>query len=103
LYRKKTLSRHGGTNDHLSFNDIKDRTYAGARVSKMFKYLVFRAGLETDGNNLFELAKNTRTSVLMLEKFYLTHLPPQMPEFTRQLRPSGFWRRGNMYFGTRSR
>ena len=22
----------------------------------------------------------------MLEKFYLTHLSPQMPEFTRQLR-----------------
>jgi len=42
--------------------------------------------LKTGGNDLFGLAKNARTSVLMLEKFYLTHLSPQMPEFTRQLR-----------------
>ena len=110
LYRKKILSRHDGKNDYLFFNDIKDRTYVGDRVSKMFKYLVFTAGLETDtygqahttyslrhsalcfqilkigGNDLFGLAKNARTSVLMLEKFYLTHLSPQMPEFTKQLR-----------------
>ena len=76
----------------------------------MFKYLVSRAGLETDAygqahanyslrhsslcfhilktgeNDLFGLAKNARTSVLMLEKFYLTHLSLQMREFTRQLR-----------------
>ncbi|MBS27465.1 MAG: hypothetical protein CL566_00860 [Alphaproteobacteria bacterium] len=37
-------------------------------------------------NDLFGLAKNARTSVLMLEKFYLTHLSPQVPKFTRQLR-----------------
>jgi hypothetical protein len=110
LYRKKILSRHDGKNDYLFFNDIQDRTYAGDKVSKMFKFLVQRAGLETDaygqshttyslrhsslcfqilktgGNDLFGLAKNARTSVLMLEKFYLTHLSPQMPEFTRQLR-----------------
>jgi hypothetical protein len=42
--------------------------------------------LKTGGTDLFGLAKNARTSVLMLEKFYLTHLSPQMPEFTMQLR-----------------
>ena len=80
------------------------------RVSKMFKVLVKEAGLDTDsygqkhttyslrhsalcfqilksgGNDLFGLAKNARTSVQMLESFYLTHLSPQMPEFTKQLR-----------------
>ena len=30
--------------------------------------------------------KNARTSVLMLEKFYLTDLSPQMPQFVAQLR-----------------
>ena len=82
----------------------------GDRVSQMFKRPVRAAGLATDakgqahttyslrhfslciqilktgGNDLFGLAKNARTSVLMLEKFYLPHLSPQMPEFTRQLR-----------------
>jgi len=48
LYRKKVLSRHDGKNDYLFFNDIQDRTYAGDKVSKMFKFLVQRAGLETD-------------------------------------------------------
>ena len=110
LYHKKVLPRHDAPNDYLFFNKIKDRTYVGDRVSKMFKILVQKAGLERDaygqahttyslrhsslcfqilktgGNDLFGLAKNARTSVLMLEKFYLTHLSPQMPEFTRQLR-----------------
>jgi len=48
LYRKKILSRHDGKNDYLFFNDIKDRTYVGDKVSKMFKYLVSMAGLEID-------------------------------------------------------
>ena len=110
LYHSKILPRHDAPNDYLFFNEIKDRTYVGDRVSKMFKVLVQKAGLERDaygqahttyslrhsslcfqilktgGNDLFGLAKNARTSVLMLEKFYLTHLSPQMPEFTRQLR-----------------
>ena len=84
--------------------------WIGDRVSQMFKRQVRAAGLETDaygqahttyslrhsslcfqilktgGNDLFGLAKDARTSVLMLEKFYLNHLSPQMPEFTRQLR-----------------
>ena len=107
LYHRKILPRHDGPNDYLFFNEIKDRTYVGDRVSKMFKVLVQKAGLERDaygqahttyslrhsslcfqilktgGNDLFGLAKNARTSVLMLEKFYLTHLSPQIPEVTR--------------------
>jgi hypothetical protein len=48
LYQKKVLPRHDGPNDYLFFNDIKDRTYVGDRVSKMFKVLVQKVGLETD-------------------------------------------------------
>ena len=120
LYLRKTLPRHGGKDDYLFFNDIQDRTYAGDRVSMMFKYLVRAAGLETDaygqahttyslrhsslrfkilktnGNDLFRLAKNTRTSILMLEKFYPIHLSPQMPEFTRLLRTKRFWKQNKL-------
>jgi len=38
--------------------------------------------LKTGGDYLFGLAKNARTSVLMIEKFYLNYLLPQMPDFT---------------------
>jgi len=110
IYRKKILPRHDGAHSYLFFDEIKDRSYAVDRVSKMFKVLVKEAGLGTDaygqkhttyslrhsalcfkilksgGNDLFGLAKNARTSVQMLESFYLTHLSPQMPEFTKQLR-----------------
>ena len=110
IFRKKILLRHDHPNAYLFFDAIKDRSYVGERVSKMFKVLVNAAGIGTDaygqphttyslrhsalcfqilksgGNDLFGLAKNARTSVQMLEKFYLTHLSPQMPEFTKQLR-----------------
>mgnify|MGYP001156850131 CR=1 FL=1 len=110
IYRKKVLPRHDDPNAFLFFDEIKDRTYAMGRVSKMFKVLVRDAGVDKDpygqthttyslrhsalcfqilksgGNDLFGLAKNARTSVQMLEQFYLTHLSPQMPEFTKQLR-----------------
>ena len=79
-------------------------------ISRKFRYLCEYAGLDRDaygqkhttyslrhsalcfqilksgGNDLFGLAKNARTSVLMLENFYLRHLSPQLPEFTKQLR-----------------
>ena len=42
--------------------------------------------LKTGGTDLFGLAQNARTSTEMLEKFYLSHLTPQMPVFARQLR-----------------
>ena len=110
LYKKGILPRHDGRNDYLFFNHLKDRSHAANRVSNIFKMVVKHAGLETDsygskhttyslrhsalcfqilktgGNDLFGLAKNARTSVQMLESFYLTHLSPQMPEFTKQLR-----------------
>jgi hypothetical protein len=62
LYRKKILSRHDGKNDYLFFNDIKDRTYAGDKVSKMFKYLVSRAGLEIDAYGQGSLIRRIRDS-----------------------------------------
>jgi len=41
--------------------------------------------LKTGGSDLLSLAKNARTSVDMLEKFYLSHLTPRMPEFSKSL------------------
>jgi hypothetical protein len=94
-------------NKHIRI--IRERT-APDTISRRFRFLCEHAKLESDiygqrhttyslrhsslcfqilktgGTDLFGLAKNARTSVLMLEKFYLTHLSPQMPEFTRQLR-----------------
>ena len=42
--------------------------------------------LKTGGDNLFAIAQNARTSVDMLEKFYSSHLRPEMPEFRKLLR-----------------
>ena len=110
VYRKKILIRHDNVKDFLFLNEIKDREYAQDRMSSMFSFVVGRANLETDkygqkhttyslrhsalcyqilktrGKELFGLAKNARTSVLMLEKFYLSDLTPQMPQFVTQLR-----------------
>ena len=110
VYRKKILIRHDNVDDFLFLNEIKDREYAQDRMSSMFSFVVGRANLETDkygqkhttyslrhsalcyqilktrGKELFGLAKNARTSVLMLEKFYLSDLTPQMPQFVTQLR-----------------
>ena len=110
LYRNKILKRHDGNNDYLFFNDIRDRdNYASDRISRMFRVVCQYADLDADrfgqthttyslrhsalcfqilktkGEGLFALAKNARTSVEMLEKFYLSHLSAQMPEFTEQL------------------
>ena len=111
VYRKKILIRHDNVKDFLFLNEIKDREYAQDRTSSMFGFVVGRANLETDkygqkhttyslrhsalcyqilktrGKELFALAKNARISVLMLEKFYLSDLTPQMPQFVTQLRP----------------
>ena len=110
VYSKKLLKRHDNEKDFLFLNEIKDREYAQDRMSSMFSFVVGRANLETDkygqkhttyslrhsalcyqilktrGKELFGLAKNARTSVLMLEKFYLSDLTPQMPQFVTQLR-----------------
>jgi hypothetical protein len=110
IYRKNILKRHDGPNDYLFFNDIKDRdSYVSDRVSRMFRLVCDEAGLsedrfgqkhtmyslrhsalcfqiiKTNGTDLFGLAKNARTSVDMLEKFYLSHLSPQLPAFAKQL------------------
>ena len=111
VYYNRILKRHDDRNDFLFFNEIRDReSYVSDRVSRMFSLLCDHAGLSEDtygqkhtmyslrhsalcfqilktgGTDLFGLAQNARTSSDMLEKFYLSHLTPQMPVFTRQLR-----------------
>ena len=111
LYKRRILPRHDSPGNYLFFNHIRDRErWCADRVSRKFRVLCKHAGLETDrygqkhttyslrhsalcyqilktkGNDLFGLAKNARTSVMMLEGFYLKHLSPQLPEFTKQLR-----------------
>ena len=111
IYRKRILKRHDHPNAYLFFDYLKnrERTVPDA-ISRKFRYLCEHAGLDCDaygqrhttyslrhsalcfqilktgGNDLFGLAKNARTSVMMLENFYLRHLSPQLPEFTKQLR-----------------
>jgi len=97
-------------NDYLFFNDIADRKrWVQGKVSRIFRVLCEHAKLESDaygqkhttyslrhsalcfqilktgGADLLPLAKNARTSIDMLEKFYLSHLTPQMPEFSSSL------------------
>ena len=110
IYKKRILERNSKPNDFLFFNNYSNRDSAANAVSRNFKVLVEHANLEQDqfgnthttyslrhsslcfqilktgGNDLFGLAKNARTSILMLEKFYLSHLSPQMPLFTKSLR-----------------
>ncbi|MFP6708399.1 MAG: phage integrase SAM-like domain-containing protein [Alphaproteobacteria bacterium] len=111
IYRKRILKRNDDPNSYLFFDYLKNReTTVPNTISRKFRYLCEHARLDRDaygqkhttyslrhsalcfqilktgGNDLFGLAKNARTSVMMLEKFYLTHLSPQMPEFTKQLR-----------------
>jgi len=110
IYLKRILKRHDSPNDYLFFNDIADRErYAQDRVSRIFRVLCEHAELDTDaygqkhstyslrhsalcfqilktgGADLLPLAKNARISTDMLEKFYLSHLTPQMPEFSSSL------------------
>lgn len=113
IYFKNILRRHDGKNDFLFFNDLRDReSYVMDRVSRIFRIICDTADLsedrygqkhtlyslrhsalcfqiiKTQGTDLFALAKNARTSVDMLEKFYLSHLTPQLPEFAKQLQTS---------------
>jgi integrase len=110
IYLKKILKRHDEENDYLFFNDIKDRDrWVQDRLSRVFRIVCDAADLDTDthgqkhttyslrhsalcfqilktnGTDLFSLAKNARTSVEMLEKFYLSHLSSRMPEFSSSL------------------
>ena len=110
IYINKMLKRQDGENDYLFFNDIKDRDkWVQDKVSRIFRIVCDHANLETDaygqkhttyslrhsalcfqilktgGGDLLSLAKNARTSTDMLEKFYLSHLTPRMPEFSSSL------------------
>ena len=95
IFRKKILLRHDHPNAYLFFDAIKDRSYVGERVSKMFKVLVTRhwhgrirttphhifiatfrvvfSILKSGGNDLFGLAKMHAHRFRCL-KFYLTSI-----------------------------
>lgn len=101
VYRR-ILERYPDPGDFVFFNPIANRDYAARRMGEMFnevleacnlkkdRYgqdrsvyslrhtaLMFRI-LKGDSVDLALLAKNARTSVQMLEKFYLSDLTPQM-------------------------
>jgi hypothetical protein len=111
IYRKRILKRNDDQNAYLFFDYLRNReNTAPDTISRKFRYLCEHAKLDRDaygqrhttyslrhsalcfqilktgGNDLFGLARNARTSVMMLENFYLRHLSPQLPEFTKQLR-----------------
>lgn len=101
VYRRMQ-KRHGEPDDFLFFNAIKDRDYAQRRMGEMFKEVISEAKLEKDAYGqehstyslrhtalsfrllkgdaiaMNVLAANARTSVDMLERFYVSHLKPEM-------------------------
>jgi integrase len=110
VYIKKILKRNDDPNAYVFFAGIKKREkYTVDKVSRLFRVVCDKANLGTDaygqkhttyslrhsalcfqilktgGSDLLALAKNARTSTDMLEKFYLSHLTPQMPEFAASL------------------
>ena len=110
IYLKKILKRHDGKDDYLFFNHLQNREkWVQDRLSRIFRLVCDHADLGTDsygqkhttyslrhsalcfqilktgGSDLLSLAKNARTSTDMLEKFYLSHLTPRMPEFSSSL------------------
>jgi hypothetical protein len=110
IYLKKIIKRNDDPNAYIFFNDLEDRDgWAVDKVGKQFRLVCDKANLGTDaygqkhttyslrhsalcfqilktgGSDLLALAKNARTSTDMLEKFYLSHLTPQMPEFSASL------------------
>jgi len=99
---KRILERNSAPDDYLFFNPIANRDYAARRMGEMFNEILEKCELKTDrygqqrsiyslrhtslmfrilkgdSVDLVLLATNARTSVQMLEKFYLTDLKPQM-------------------------
>jgi integrase len=112
VYRRMQ-KRHGKPEDFLFFNAIKDRDYAQRRMGEMFKEVIAKAKLEQDAYGqehstyslrhtalsfrllkgdaiaMNVLAANARTSVDMLERFYVSHLKPEMMvEQLQAMRPA---------------
>ena len=110
IYLNKIIKRNDDPNAYIFFNDLEDRDgWTINKVGKQFRLVCEKANLGTDaygqkhttyslrhsalcfqilktgGSDLLALAKNARTSTDMLEKFYLSHLSPQMPEFSASL------------------
>ncbi len=112
VYRRMQ-KRHDEPNDYLFFNAMLERDYAQRRMGEMFKEVITKAKLETDiygqehttyslrhtalsfrllkgdAVSLNVLAANARTSVDMLERFYISHLKPEMMvEQIQAMRPT---------------
>jgi hypothetical protein len=110
IYLNKIIKRNDDPNAYIFFNDLQGRDrWAIDKIGKAFRLVCEKAKLGTDaygqkhttyslrhsalcfqilktgGSDLLALAKNARTSTDMLEKFYLSHLTPQMPEFSASL------------------
>jgi integrase len=103
IYRQLLALHKGvdGPDDFVFFPQFKNRAYAFQTMRLQFNHVLQKAGLKfsgavprtlyslrhtaimfrlTKGENLdlLTLAKNCRTSVEMLEKFYASHLTPEM-------------------------
>ena len=92
----------GGDDDYVFMPEHKNREYALVQLRRQFEYLLAETNLKTDatgnvrtlyslrhtaltfrmlnadGLDVLTLAKNARTSVEMLERFYLRHLQPEL-------------------------
>lgn len=112
VYRRMQ-KRHGNPEDFLFFSAIEDRDYAQRRMGEMFKEVIAKAKLGKDAYGqehstyslrhtalsfrllkgdaiaMNVLAANARTSVDMLERFYVSHLKPEMMvEQIQAMRPT---------------
>jgi hypothetical protein len=92
----------GEDDDYVFMPEHKNREYALVQLRRQFEYLLAETNLKTDatgnvrtlyslrhtaltfrilnadGLDVLTLAKNARTSVEMLERFYLRHLQPEL-------------------------
>ena len=114
LLRHQKIQGYGGPEDHLFLPAENDRNYALAVLGFWFKWVMREAGLATiDGNNrprtlyclrhtsimfrllygqgidMLTLARNARTSVQMIERFYASSLDGEMNVAMIQSKRSG--------------
>jgi len=109
IYKKRLLKNDSKKDDYVFINWLSNRDYAIDEINRVFKDCCKESNCETDifgtlhttyslrhtslcnhiiqneGSNLYTLSLNSRTSVQMLERFYLSHLQSNMKEFAVQL------------------
>ena len=114
LLRSQKMQGYGGPEDHLFLPAENDRSYALAVLGFWFKWVMREAGLATtddkdrpktlyclrhtsimfrllygQGIDMLTLARNARTSVQMIERFYASSLDGEMNVAMIQSRRSG--------------